>query len=251
MDWKFVFAVVGYGAFGICAFEAQASDWRSHAAAIADKVGVQVAFDDISVSSDIGKDRVIEFQTVPDEMRSGYLEAMKPALEGYSKDFLRRNLKKIAIYEKMTVDGVAYGGTYDVIHKVMYLQASQIGKKTAGFHHEFSSILLANYGLLFPAAEWRAANPPEFAYLASQAGGEALARNSDIEGDPEVYEKGFIAGYGMTRLEEDVNTYHQVLMADPDRLGLLTAAYPSIARKAGLLVGFLKSIGCGCIPRFW
>jgi len=54
----------------------------------------------------------------------------------------------------------------------------------------------------------------------------------------------------MTQFEEDYNTYFQVLMADPARLGRLAAAYPSIDRKASLLVGFLKSIDCGCVPRF-
>lgn len=240
------------GAFGTYVFAARAADWRDRADALADRIGAAVTFENLSVSSGIGGDRVIEFQPVPEDMRAGYLQALDPALAAYSKDFLRRNLSEIAVYETMTVDGVPYGGTYDAIRKVVYLQGDRIGKPTAGFHHEFSSILLANYGLLFPAAAWREANPAGFRYLVGDggAGAAALARNSDVEGGPAVYEKGFVAGYGMTRLEEDVNTYHQLLMADPARLGLLASTYPIVARKATLLVEFLKSIGCGCVPRF-
>ena len=211
--------------------------------------GIELNFDNISFSGGIYSKRDVEFSQVPKAKRLPYVDVLRPALDAYSPEFLKRNLKRIAIYETMTIDGVAYGGTYDAVRKVVYLQGKLIGKRTAGFHHEFSSILLANYGLLFPAAAWRAANPAGFAYLAKQAGADALARNSDVEGGPGVYEKGFIAGYGMTRLEEDVNTYFQVLMADPARLGLLSAAYPAIDRKTALLKSFLRAIGCGCLDR--
>lgn len=210
---------------------------------------IELDFNNVTVTKNNNGDRNVEVSKVAKANRTAYLTALRPALEAYSLEFLKRNLKRIAIYERMTIDGVPYGGTYDAIRKVVYLQGKLIGRKTAGFHHEFSSILLANYGLLFPAAEWRAANPEGFDYLAKRAGAEALARNSDVEGGPGVYEKGFIAGYGMTRLEEDVNTYFQVLMADPARLGLLSAAYPAIDRKTALLKSFLRAIGCGCLDR--
>jgi hypothetical protein len=200
--------------FGLFASDgiAIAAEWRLKVTEVERKFGVVLEFDAVSIPKDVSGDRGIEIKQTAEGSRAGYLAALRPALDAYSKDFLKRNLSKIAIYETMTVDGVAYGGTYDAIRKVVYLQGRQIGKKTAGFHHEFSSILLANYGLLFPAGEWRAANPAGFEYPAASAGAEALARDSDIEGGPGVYEKGFIAGYGMTRLEEDVNTYFQVLM---------------------------------------
>ncbi len=231
----------------------EAGSWREDTPRIEREYGVEIDFDDIAVSPSLLGARSLEVVAAPEAAREAYLVALQGELAVYAKPFLKRNLSKIAIYETMTIDGVGYGGTFDAERRIVYLQGQAIGRTNSGFHHEFSSILIRNSDLLFPLVAWRNANPPGFRYLVDDdaSGQAALARNSDTEGDPETYEQGFIAGYGMTRLEEDINTLQQVMLADPERLSFLGGVYPVIGRKATLLAGFLKSIGCGCVPGYW
>ena len=110
-----------------------------------------------------------------------------------------------------------------------------------GFHHEFSSLLLDHNE--FPAKEWKALNPDGFIYPMEGETTALLARgDTDLIGSAETYKDGFVAGYGKMDFENDINTFFQLLIANPEKLASLENEYPAVRMKAGLLRKFYKRV---------
>jgi hypothetical protein len=113
-------------------------------------------------------------------------------------------------------------------------------KKT--IHHEFSSILIHNNS--FPVKNWMAVLPNDFSY-AKSVEQEVTAINSGWKPEtpaPEIFEKGFLTKYGMSTMENDINTYAEMLFTEPERLKNLAREYIDIERKYAILTAFYRNL---------
>lgn len=169
------------------------------------------------------------------------------ALAKYPPDFVRKNLHRICLARDLSFAGTPFGGTYDRDSVYMCNEGAAEGFDDVyligTLHHEFSSILMHNYG--FDVESWRRCNPEGFEYTAAEGGGVKAIENAEdgLEGAPEYYEKGLLSQYAKSELEEDYNTYCEVMMTEPSRLRELAEQYPVIARKYELCRAFYGRLG--------
>ena len=209
--------------------------------------GIEVEFDEI------------EF---PDAWRDWYTPVVKPVAQRHRKNaltklradlqrldanVLKRHVSRIFIVGYLAFDDVHYCGTAFYPNKWLYIDKlwlDNTGDKAMGFHHEFSSLLVALNR--FPVKEWKALNPEGYVYPMQGETTALLTKgDTDLAGTPETYRDGFVAGYGRMDLENDINTYFQLLIANPAKLSDLEWQYPAIRRKAELLRGFYRGVVAG------
>ncbi|MCG8597937.1 MAG: hypothetical protein MI785_26715 [Kiloniellales bacterium] len=74
---------------------------------------------------------------------------------------------------------------------------------------------------------------PDYASLLEATQKHAPA--SEAEG---WWRQGFVSDYGRSSIENDVNTYAELLMADPAELMRLAEAFPPVEAKARLLARY-------------
>jgi len=107
------------------------------------------------------------------------------------------------------------------------------------YHHEVSSLLIASRP--FPDALWRAALPDAFSYPEGDAARLAATRVHADDLEP-FHADGFVSDYGVSSMENDINTYAELLLSDPGRLAALAIEYPAIARKARLVRDYYEAL---------
>ncbi|MBI3561253.1 MAG: hypothetical protein HY080_05990, partial [Gammaproteobacteria bacterium] len=66
-------------------------------------------------------------------------------------------------------------------------------------------------------------------------------RRLDLPGEG-LLQQGFLSDYGMTNMENDVNTYAEMLFTEPEKLMALATRYPRINAKYQLLTQFYQSL---------
>lgn len=173
------------------------------------------------------------------------LQGAHEALGTYPPALVRPLLQELWIVGGLEIRGYPVGGTY--LGPRMLLASDHL--RTAAdrihaerfFHHEFSSYLFLQPG--FPEAAWLAANAPEAAYLPDyEALLEATQEHAPAAEAETWRRQGFVSDYGRSSLENDVNTYAELLMADPAELLRLGDAFPRIAIKARLLAGYYAGL---------
>ena len=113
----------------------------------------------------------------------------------------------------------------------------------AVFHHELSSILVGKHPELFNQNAWRAANPPRFKYANRMVGSPQLATN--------LFAEGFVASYGKSSLENDVNTYAMHLFTRADWLLRQAERHPRVRRKLDVLMDFYERLDPGFTRGFF
>ena len=157
---------------------------------------------------------------------------------------LKNHVARIFIYSALAFDDVRYGGTTHPPRKWLYIDKFWLGNRgdsAMGFHHEFSSLLLKLNR--FPIDQWKQLNPDGFVYPLE---GESIALlkkgNTDLTGNEETYQDGFVAGYGKMDFENDINTFFQLLIGNPEKLSDLERDYPTIRKKAELLRKFYSDV---------
>ena len=111
------------------------------------------------------------------------------------------------------------------------------------FHHEFSSILFRNYGLLLDTVEWKKTNGNVFDYNDPESGvGAISSKKSSEELDTALARIGMLTQYAMSSLENDINTIAQNLFLPDNNFWDITDHYPLIKKKVKLLVAFYNKI---------
>ncbi|MDF1872613.1 hypothetical protein [Vannielia sp.] len=181
------------------------------------------------------------------------LNALRTALAAYPDPLLQQVAPKLLIAGELRLAGYRVGGT---IQPGMVLLASDYLLRDAGpsytrraFHHEFSSLLIARYP--FPMEAWQAHIPPDIAFpLSNEAQLEATTRYIEGEALKRYYEAGFVSDYGASSLENDINTYAELLMDAPETLATLAKAHPRIAAKAALIQGYYITLAPSFAKRF-
>ncbi len=175
------------------------------------------------------------------------LKGIQVALRKYPKDLLREYLTAVFVSGKITIHGVAGGGTYR--YKWIYIVALDEFKHNSpalyeqSFHHELSSLFFK--GARFPSIRWHLANEPDFNYLPKQKDVVRAAspeNRRDPKEAPSWYRAGFVHDYGMASMENDFNMYAELAMTHPEQLKKLADQYPLIQAKTWILVDFYSSL---------
>jgi len=175
----------------------------------------------------------------------------------------RAVVSSVFVYRDLTVNGLQAGGTY-IPPGLVYLA---IGTRASrgpiweefiirALHHEISSQLLFRYRSLFDEESFRGLLPDGFVYEDERPG----ADTSDIQYDVNRVESlqdlsdGFLTEFASRNMEQDFNTYAEVLMWRPELLDQFDAQ-SRVARKAAIVREFYISIdgdfeavlrGAGC-----
>lgn len=172
--------------------------------------------------------------------------ALQAELNHYPARMIESNLKNVFIGQRFTFYGLQYGGTNS--SDSLYLALPNWHDRNQAFrflgrafHHEFSSILLRNQSSKFPYADWQKALPVGFAYRGD--GTQALREGTSSTRYEAAYnERGFLAEYSTSSLEEDFNLYAEAILSGDAAFWKLYENYPSVAAKADLVITFYASL---------
>lgn len=189
------------------------------------------------------------WEPVPREgdQRLDLSDRVKFALRRYPDSMVESNLRKVILVQDLTIDGVTPSGTYmpDARTVILNVHADAVSLEGVWLeqilHHEFSSILLHRYRARFPYKEWILANDPRFEY---GAGGYDAIRSgrANISLDSRYSRLGVLCQYGAADFEDDVNTYAQFMLGEPQVFWSFAQDKPRIMAKAKLLEQFYHSI---------
>lgn len=180
-----------------------------------------------------------------DELRR-FPPLLEKALSRYPQDLIVNNLKGIYIVKDLYCYGVRYGATY--ANGVIYLTSAGADQGysdlylIATFHHEFASILMHNY--FFPSAQWLASNPGGVSYrYASEGDYKALMDGTgSLEGNDELYAKGFVNQYASTHMEEDFSEFSAYVFTYPILMNELIKKFPVIKGKYEVWADFYEKL---------
>lgn len=173
-------------------------------------------------------------------------EIVKKALSKYPVDVIKKNLDKIYVMKSLEFYGVIYGGTNT--KNIVYIANNGIGTGYTNdfieriFHEEFSSVLLANYPDAFNKIKWAGINEHDFKYSCVN-GYEALKSGNDSEEFNDILnEKGFLDEYGMSTLENDMNSFAKNMFMAKPNFWRIVPKNNRLSMKLELVVNFYHKI---------
>lgn len=188
-------------------------------------------------------------EAVQDRLR----RLLRSEIARYPAGTLDGVVDKVIIGSTLTYNGHAAGGAYLV--SIVFIAA---GEQDAGaatdahvvraFHHEVSSILLHWPPGRFDEAKFRAALPEGFVYRYDRpsAAPDAPFAPSDNIPSLELIDEGFLIPWAKWNMEQDFNSYAEVLMSKPGLLLKTFAPESRVGRKARVVRDFYVTID----PRF-
>jgi hypothetical protein len=194
----------------------------------------------------VDKDPKIRIERAEKNHVHAALKGIGSALKMYPPMLVRKYLTALFIARTLEINGVT--GAAMFANSWIYVAVparDELGLKSyeLSLHHELSSLLF--YGGEFPAIRWHLVNEPEFQYLENQADiikAAAPSNRKDPKQTEAWYAAGFVSDYGMASMENDVNTFAELMMGDPDKMRLLCEKYPKIAQKKNILVQFYTKL---------
>ncbi|WP_321418733.1 hypothetical protein [uncultured Desulfobacter sp.] len=171
------------------------------------------------------------------------------ALGEYPEDLLVRVLDRVLIVGNLTISGFRVGGTYQFTNgKTSIIIATDYDFSTENktfvrraFHHELSSILITRFP--FQKEQWQSLWPDDIRL--PTAHNEILQYSQQYASPQEIetlYEKGFVSDYGLAGVENDINTYAELLMDAPARMAVLANRSPTIRKKLHILLLFYSEL---------
>lgn len=188
-------------------------------------------------------------EAVQDRLR----RILRSEIARYPAGTLDGVVDKVIIGSTLTYNGHAAGGSYIV--SIVFIAA---GEQDAGaatdahvvrtFHHEVSSILLLWPPGRFDEAKFRAALPEGFVYRddRQRAAPDAPFGPADNIPSLELIDEGFLIPWAKWNMEQDFNSYAEVLMRKPGLLLKTFAPESRVGRKARVVCDFYIAID----PRF-
>jgi hypothetical protein len=184
--------------------------------------------------------------------------SLNEELKKIPKNVIKENINKIYLLNKLVIDEINVGGTYDPSGRKIFIKIKsksgnnlrgQITKST--FHHELSSILLKRYS--FDESNWRNAFDNGFTYendkdpfyhlIYLQGEAEKISQS-------ELYKRGLLRQYAETGVENDFNIYASNIFTEPRKMKKLIDEYPVIKRKYEVFRKFYLGIDSGFAPIF-
>jgi hypothetical protein len=177
------------------------------------------------------------------------LEPLRRAVQAYPPQLFGFFVKGVFLASEVMVQGgYPSGGTFGegaIYLPVGFIRTPEDAREIElALHHEFSSFLYRYVASDTSIAErWERELPPGFRYAETrEAELRAVTERAPVSRADEWYAAGFVHDYGLSSQENDVNTYAELLMADPDRLIELAGRWPRIAAKAQLLARFYARV---------
>jgi len=172
------------------------------------------------------------------------LSALKKAIGEYPEALIKEESPNIILTGRLTLLNVEIGGSLQsnnwVLLATNYLYTWSDGKNLENiFHHEFSSLLIKKYD--FPEKNWLSTLPKNFSYPNDELA-ELEAAKKFITNQKFFHDRGFVSDYGASSLENDVNTYAELLIGNPEKLSFLEEKFPIIKRKANILRAFYQKV---------
>lgn len=213
------------------------------------KYGVKIAY---KIDSDflpiiIGGARAPfdKVEEIESQVLLSYSKILQKAFEKYPESVIRDYLKAIYFSRKMEFKGgFQCAGTYDPYRRIVYLvnDGRQEEKRSIStFHHEFSSILLKNRGLLLNP--WYEQNPKDFKYRGDiYEKWENVFDGTSLIGTDEDNKKGFLNSYAQTNFENDFNEYSKQVFTFPDKFKQIMNQYPRVRGKFLVWLKFYQEI---------
>jgi hypothetical protein len=162
-------------------------------------------------------------------------------LNKYPKKLLKKNLKKILIFDSLSFFNKAYGGTYN--NKYIFMTNHFYSDQDLAmiFHHEFSSILLKRNLKDFNLNGWKNTLPTIFEYKSK--GLDALGtKDASYEFNDSLNTLGFLNAYSLYNFEEDFNSFAQYLWSGDKIFWAKVDQYPALKRKLNLLIQFYQNL---------
>ena len=216
------------------------SFWQPLEHELEQKYGIRIELESIMFPASFRAQKARFRETLPIE-RADVLERLSLDLSRYPAAFIDKYLNGIVIVRSLELNGLPYGGTYDVASRRIFLDSGWLGDdgskdEAMGLHHEFSSLLMRLNPDIFNTPDWAALNPKDFKYRFSASTAANLATNRlDLVGRPQLWKQGFLCEYGQLTLEDDINTFAQYLVTGKQRWPDLVQQYPQLSPKMQLL----------------
>lgn len=162
----------------------------------------------------------------------------------------------VIIGSTLTFNGRSAGGAY-MMGGLVFIAAGEQDASAAtdahvvrAFHHEVSSLLLLDlrWGPKFDEARFRAALPDGFTYRDDRPRTAPDAPFGPADDSPslELIDEGFLIPWAKWNMEQDFNSYAEVLMSKPGLLLRTFAPESRVGRKARVVRDFYMAID----PRF-
>lgn len=224
-------------------------NWAKELASeLSDRYGIVVRYTDPS------NFRVASLETFGDVLSVAQLDernvltalrGVRSALSVYPPELVRQQLGAIFLTGELETQGIKIGGTY--LHDWIYVSGAGLRGFWAenlvalSVHHEFSSLLFHNSE--FPDFAWRSVNDTSFTYLEDpDAVLQAADKRRDAAEADQWHRAGFVSDYGMSSLENDLNTFAELAFGSPAELVELAQRYPKVGAKLSLLVDFYQGL---------
>jgi hypothetical protein len=174
------------------------------------------------------------------------LALIQHELAKYPRDFVRKTLGAVFLCGSVKSYGHAAGGL--VFMSGIYLIGRGLDRLAEArrqfvltLHHEFSSLTLVRGG--FPEESWRAFLPQGFQYPPGrEAVLAALNTVDDAEALAEANAQGFVNTYGETSLENDFNTYAELVFGEPDKMASFAASHERMRGKLKVFLAFHETL---------
>ena len=188
---------------------------------------------------------------------SRFFIVIKNELKKIPNGIIAKHLNHIyavdAIYLNRMVIGVTYTPDGNIYISLLTDKKKKASKKSIKklFHHELSSILIIYYHL--DKDKWRSLHGDNFLYKSEEDPFYFLSYKYDktaLNNQKALYSKGLLKPYSETGLENDFNTYAEVIFTDPERMKKLIKQYPIIRRKYQIFKEFYLGIDSGFLDTF-
>lgn len=184
------------------------------------------------------QDAVIPHATmtsVGDEELSEALVGVNDALAVYPADLLSQLIDAVFICGELKFDGIAAAGTYGPRWLIIsatpdrHLSEGNYRSALLGVHHELSSLVYERTP--HNALQWQQLMPAGWQPATSYQ--EALRDPAPKSLGPA---QGFLRSYGQTTMENDFNTYAEMLFSDPQQMRQLAELHPKVRQKLGVVI---------------
>lgn len=201
-------------------------------------------------------DLTITGTPVPFVERDAVARIVRRELERYPRDTIvsaeagRTVVSAVYIYRDLNVNGGPAGGTY-VPPGLVYLSAGTAETRgdiweeflVRALHHEVSSQLLFRHRTLFDEQAFRDVLPEGFVYEDERPNADSFDIHKDKPGVESLQDlaDGFLTDYASRNIEQDFNTYAEILLWRPELLDQF-AADSRVARKAAIVRQFYLKV---------
>jgi hypothetical protein len=187
--------------------------------------------------------------TQPNELFRGRISAvLHSAFAKYPTGTLKK-VNVVIVGGTLTMNSQPAGGSY--LPGIVFLATGEqdAGKKTddhfaTTFHHEVSSLLLLANAAKFDRVKFEACLPEGFVYHDVRSAKAASAPRTLDDGmvSIELLEEGFLVPWAKWNMEQDFNSYAEVLMHKPSLLLKTFAPESRVGRKARIVRDFYLKV---------